>query len=309
MARSERRRTSVPFRAIVGVAVTAAPVSRHAGQAEVASSVLHNVGNVLNSVNVSTTIVSDRLRKFQISNLARAARLMEDHADDLGRFLSTDDKGRKLPQYLGRLATHLGHEQDELLAELKELANNVEHIKGIVAMQQTYATVSGVMERVDASDLVENALKMHAGAYQRHSVKVVRQFQPVPPILVDRHRALQILINIFQNALQACEEGGSAEKEVSVRIQQPASDRVRIEITDNGIGIASENLTRIFSHGFTTRKNGHGFGLHSAALAATEMNGALSVNSAGLGRGATFALDLPLTPRVARTEESPEASA
>ncbi len=271
--------------------------SRQAGQAEVASGVLHNVGNVLNSVNVSTTLVSDRLRKLQISNLARAAKLMEEHADDLGRFVTTDEKGRRLPQYLGRLARHLGQEQDDLLNEVKELADNVEHIKEIVAMQQTYATLSGVAEKAEASELVESALKMHADSYRRHSIAIERDYEDASPILVDRHKALQILINILKNAKHACEESGQPAKKVLVRIAQHRPDRVTIEIADNGIGIAPENLTRIFSHGFTTRKNGHGFGLHSAALAAKEMGGALTGRSEGAGKGATFIVELPICPK------------
>jgi ligand-binding sensor domain-containing protein/signal transduction histidine kinase len=271
--------------------------SRQAGQAEVASSVLHNVGNVLNSVNVSTTVVSDRLRNLQISNLAKAAQLMKEHAADLGPFLCADDKGRKLPHYLEKLAQHLGREQNELLTELKDLADNVEHIKGIVAMQQSYAKVSGLTEKVAVSELVESALKMHSAAYLRHAVNVVREFQDVPPILADRHKVLQILINILQNAKYACAEGGQPDKTVRVRLQRRGQERVSIEIADNGIGIAPENLTRIFSHGFTTRKNGHGFGLHSAALAAREMGGSVTVQSQGLGRGATFTLELPVCPK------------
>jgi signal transduction histidine kinase len=270
--------------------------SRRAGQAEVASNVLHNVGNVLNSVNVSTTLVSERLRKLQVTNLARAARLMQDHASDLSRFLASDEKGRKLPGYLENLARHLSQEQEGLLVELKALAGNVEHIKEIVAMQQSYATVSGVIEKVAVSELVDNALKMHAAAYQRHGVNVVRQYQDVPLILVDRHKALQILINILHNAKYACDEGGRADKCVTVRIQPRPARRVAIEIEDNGVGIAPENLTRIFSHGFTTRKSGHGFGLHSAALAAQEMGGAVAVHSDGPGKGARFTVELPLCP-------------
>ncbi|HZL42421.1 MAG TPA: two-component regulator propeller domain-containing protein [Verrucomicrobiae bacterium] len=270
--------------------------SRHAGQAEVASNVLHNVGNVLNSVNVSTTLLSDRLRRLQISNVARAAHILQEHHHDLAQFLTTDQKGRKLPQYLNQLARHLGKEQEELVLELKELAENVEHIKEIVAMQQNYARVSGILEKVPADDLIESALKMHAAAYMRHSIQVERQFDPLPPIVADRHKVLQILINILHNAKYACQEAGRADKRVRVKLQRRDPDRVLITITDNGVGIAAENLTRIFSHGFTTRKNGHGFGLHSAALAAQEMGGTLSVHSDGLGTGATFALELPMNP-------------
>jgi ligand-binding sensor domain-containing protein/signal transduction histidine kinase len=270
--------------------------SRTAGQAEVASSVLHNVGNVLNSVNVSTNLIKDHLRGLRSSNLEKAAHMIEQNSNNLGSFFSTDAKGRQLPNYLIELSRHLRQEQDYLLGEVNGLVHNVEHINEIVAMQQNYAKVSGVLEIVDASELLENALKMNSGALQRHSVNVVREYEDVQPLTVDKHRMLQILVNVIRNAKYACDEGGQPEKIITVRIKRNGNDRVRIEIADTGIGIAPENLTRIFSHGFTTRKEGHGFGLHSAALAAKEMAGTLTVHSDGLGKGASFTLDLPIKP-------------
>ncbi|MBF8305952.1 MAG: sensor signal transduction histidine kinase [Acidobacteria bacterium] len=271
--------------------------SRQAGMAEVATTVLHNVGNVLNSVNVSATLLGTRLRKTHVAeNLAKSARLMEEHASDLGRFLSEDDRGRQLPGYLKMLAQHLSTEHGELREEARHLASNVEHIKEIVAMQQSYAKFSGVLEPVSLAELAESALRIHADALARHRVELVREFEPVPLVMMDKHKALQILVNVLHNAKQACNEGGASARKVVVRIRPAADDTVLIEVSDNGIGIAPENLTRIFSHGFTTRKGGHGFGLHSAALAAKEMGGSLTAHSDGLGKGATFVLRLPLRP-------------
>jgi C4-dicarboxylate-specific signal transduction histidine kinase len=270
--------------------------SRMAGQAEVASSVLHNVGNVLNSVNVSTALVRERLRMMRLSSLAKAAQMMQDHAGDLASFLTNDAKGSHLPKYLEDLSRHLGNEQSDLLTELDSLSRNVEHINEIVAMQQNYAKVLGVVEKVSASDLVESAFKVQVTAYERQCVNLVRDYENVPVISADRHKVLQILINIFSNAKYACDQNQSPKKEVVVRIRPCGRESVLIEISDNGIGIAPENLTSIFSHGFTTKKDGHGFGLHSAALAAKEMGGTLTAHSEGLGKGATFSLELPCNP-------------
>jgi ligand-binding sensor domain-containing protein/signal transduction histidine kinase len=269
-------------------------VSRQAGQAEVASSVLHNVGNVLNSVNVSTTLISDRLRRLRLENFERAVRLMQQNEGELGRFLTDDPKGRLLPDYLAKLATHLVTEQSDLLNEVKDLTENIDHIKGIVAMQQNYARVRGVTETVPLEELVESAIKMHAAAYARHGVVLIREFEATPTVTVDKHKVLQILVNILHNAKYACDESGRPDKQVTVRIQTPTPDRVRVIVADNGVGIAPENLRRLFSHGFTTRANGHGFGLHSAALAANELGGSLSAQSDGLGHGASFVLEFPL---------------
>ena len=268
--------------------------SRRAGMAEVATGVLHNVGNVLNSVNVSTTLVSENLKRSKAGNLARVAAMFREHAADLGAFLTADPKGKQLPAYLGQLADHLTREQRALLKESDLLKKNIEHIKDIVAMQQSYAKVSGVTEVVKVTDLVEDSLRMNAGALTRHGVQVIRKFDPhLPEITVEKHKVLQILVNLIRNAKYACAESGRTDMEMTVRVTN-GDDRMRIAVVDNGVGIPAENLTRIFNHGFTTRKDGHGFGLHSGALAAKEMGGALRVHSDGPGLGATFTLELPL---------------
>jgi C4-dicarboxylate-specific signal transduction histidine kinase len=120
----------------------------------------------------------------------------------------------------------------------------------------------------------------------------VREYDSLPVVTVQKHKVLQILVNLLRNAKHACDDSGKATKQVTVRVVAEHG-RVRISVTDNGIGIPAENLTQIFAHGFTTRKNGHGFGLHSGALVARELGGSLTALSDGPGRGATFVLDLP----------------
>jgi signal transduction histidine kinase len=268
--------------------------SRQAGMAEVATSVLHNVGNVLNSVNVSANLVADRIRRSKVSNIARAAEMLDQHALDLQHFLTQDPKGRQLPQYLGRLAKHLDTEQNAIFIELESLRKNVEHIKGIVVMQQNYAKVFGSSEPVKPTELVEDALRMHSGALVRHEVQVVREYQEnLPEVTVDKHKLLQIVVNLIGNAKKACDESRQPQKLLTVRIVN-GEGRLKISVIDNGVGIPLENLTRIFNHGFTTRKDGHGFGLHSGALAAKEMGGALVAQSEGPGKGAQFTIELPV---------------
>jgi len=271
--------------------------SRQAGMAEVATSVLHNVGNVLNSANVSAGLLAARLRKLQVASLAKVVQLLQAHAADLGHFLTADEKGRLLPQFLEKLAAHLCEEQANLLEEVQALTENMDHIKSIVAAQQNYATTAGVSEVVQPVELVEQAIRLQLDAYKRHSVRLLREFAEVPPITVDRHKAIQIIVNLLQNAKQACGPNDPDERQVIVRLSRAGSAGVRLQVADNGIGISTENLTRIFSHGFTTRKDGHGFGLHSGALAAKELGGSMTVFSEGPGQGATFTLELPLLPK------------
>jgi two-component system, NtrC family, sensor kinase len=268
--------------------------SRRGGMAEIASNVLHNVGNVLNSVNVSAGLVVDNVKKSRVSSLARVVHLLQEHAHDIGTFITDDPKGKHVPAHLAQLSKYLLADQETLIRELDLLQRNVEHIKEIVAMQQNYATVGGVKEVINVVELVEDSLRMNEGALNRHRVEVIREFENVPSMNVEKHKILQILVNLVRNAKHACDDSGREDKRLTVRVAN-GDGQVRISVIDNGVGIPSENLTRIFNHGFTTRKSGHGFGLHSGALAAKEMGGALTVLSDGPGQGATFTLELPCT--------------
>ena len=267
--------------------------SRQAGMAEVATGVLHNVGNVLNSMNVSASVTQDILRHSKTASLVRTACLLEEHSADLPTFLTTHPQGSLVPRFIIKLAHLLDDENQKLLKESTALAKNVDHVKEIISMQQTYARVSGLVETVQVNDLVEDALRMNTSALDRHGVETIRDFAPVPPIPVEKHKVLQILVNLIRNAKYACDESGRTDKRMIMRSAN-GDGRVKISIIDNGVGIPPENLTRIFGHGFTTRKDGHGFGLHSAANAAREMGGQLSVHSDGPGRGASFTLELPV---------------
>jgi PAS domain S-box-containing protein len=268
--------------------------SRQAGMAEVATSVLHNVGNVLNSVNVTATLLADRMKASKTGNIGRVVALMRQHGANLGDFLTSDPKGRQIPLYLAELAQHLAEEQKSLLKDIENLKHNVDHIKSIVVTQQNYAKISGVIELVKATDLVEDAVRIDASALERHNVQIVRDYDPhVPEIKVDKHKVLQILVNLIRNARHACAESAQQNKRLNLQVSA-VNGHVRIAVEDNGVGIPPENLTRIFNHGFTTRQGGHGFGLHSGALAAKEAGGVLMAHSDGQGKGATFILELPL---------------
>jgi ligand-binding sensor domain-containing protein/signal transduction histidine kinase len=266
--------------------------SHQAGMAEVASNVLHNVGNVLNSVNISATLAAEKVRNSKLSSLAKVVAMLDEHAGDLGAFMTTDPKGMKLPVYLANLTEILTGDQRVTIDELDSLRKNLEHIKDIVMMQQSYARISGVREIVQIADLVEDSFRMDVDSFTRHGVRFIRDFHTVPPVNIEKHKVLQILVNLIRNAKQACDERGEKDKQVTVRIAGD-NDQIRISVADNGVGIEPENMTRIFCHGFTTRKNGHGFGLHSGALAAKELGGSLTVESDGPGKGAVFTLALP----------------
>ena len=268
--------------------------SRQAGMAEIATTVLHNVGNVLNSVNVSAELVSSQMRTSKAQGLGKVAQLMNEHVNDLSDFLTRDHKGKMLPGYLLKLAEVVTAEQQGIIEELGRLTKGVDHIKTIVAAQQSYAVAVSVVETVPVPELIDDALRMSAGSLARQEVTVVKEIADLPLLSLDRHRVLLILVNLISNAKQALD--GVVDRSPCITLDASLADGsvLRITVTDNGNGIAPEYLARIFSHGFTTRKDGHGFGLHSCALAAQEMGGSLTVHSDGAGQGATFTLDIPL---------------
>jgi signal transduction histidine kinase len=268
--------------------------SREAGMAEVASSVLHNVGNVLNSVNTGIDVATDKIHRLKVPAVAKVAALLTEHAENLPAFFAQHPQGPRLPKFLSQMAEHLAAEQQTVLGELASLRRNIEHINEVVAMQQSYAGAGGVVETLSITEVVEDALRMNATALERHGAQVQRELAPdLPQVTIDRNKLLLILVNLIRNAKYACDDGGRENKLVTVRASLDGAG-ARISVSDNGVGIPQENLIRIFEHGFTTRKSGHGFGLHSSALAASEMGGSLHVHSDGPGCGATFTVELPV---------------
>ncbi|AIS12363.1 hypothetical protein TRE132_40950 [Pseudomonas chlororaphis subsp. aurantiaca] len=270
--------------------------ARQAGMAEIATNVLHNVGNVLNSVNISADLVSRKLRNSKAQGLGKAMQLINEHKEDLGSFLTEDAKGKLLPGYLNQLVEAIDLEQQGMTEELNQLSKSVDHIKDIVATQQSYAGASSLLEPLSISELLEDALRMNSGALTRHHVTVLKDYADVPRIMGDKHRLLLILINLISNAKYAMSDLSNQTRNMTLAAAVVDGETLQISVRDEGEGIAPENMTRIFAHGFTTRKEGHGFGLHSCALAAIEMNGHLTAHSDGPGKGALFVLQIPLIP-------------
>lgn len=277
--------------------------SRQAGMAEVATGVLHNVGNVLNSVNVSSSMLVERIRKSSLTTLSRVSDVIQENADDLGTFVTSDPRGQQFPSLLNQLTVTMGNEQKEQLDELQTIIDNVEHIKEIVSTQQSFARVQGVTESVNLADLVNDAIRINDSGLRKRGVDIVVQCEMLDEVVTEKHKVLQILINLIGNAKHALEKLPADQGKLTIRIWHEL-DQVAIEVRDNGVGISAENLDRIFSHGFTTKKEGHGFGLHSSALAAKELGGSLNVGSDGVGKGAAFTLSLPFTESTASPEPS-----
>ncbi|PTL76119.1 AAA family ATPase [Vitiosangium sp. GDMCC 1.1324] len=268
--------------------------AREVGMAEIASNVLHNVGNVLTSAVISLEMMRQALGASRVSRLKQVSALLLENRVGLADFLTTDPRGNHLPNYLSALAEELLREQTRLTEDLDAMGRHVEHIRAIVQVQQTYAKTSLMTEECDLAQLIDDALRIQMAALQRHGVSVRRELSAVPRVKVDKHKVLQILINLISNAKNALDETPEGNRNIWVRLVAKG-DVARIQVVDDGIGIAPETSEKLFSHGFTTRKDGHGFGLHSSALAAQLLNGSLSLESEGPGKGAVATLELPLT--------------
>ncbi len=268
--------------------------SRKAGMADVAASVLHNVGNVLNSANTSANLVVQTVRSPSCAGLGKVLALLAAQPSP-GEFLDKDPKGKKVIPYLETLKVTMEEERRSLVTEVESLQKNLEHIKQVVAQQLSSAKgrpTSELSERVELSELFQDAI--HVAKTGRDGgageISFVRELA-APSIETDRHKLMQIVTNLLANARDAV--AGRPDATVTIRTSFREADMIVIDVADNGVGIPAATLERLFSHGFTTKPDGHGYGLHGSACAAIELGGKLGAFSDGPGCGATFRLTLP----------------
>ncbi len=262
--------------------------ARQAGKAEIATNVVHNVGNVLNSVNVGSEALQRQLKGMPLSYLRRMADMVAEHQS----FLSDHEKMKLLPSVLEKL-THKMERQNQICCdELTTLQTHVEHIANIVKLQQASAGYQEVREEVELTALMESALTLSLNDSAEKDIVIEKHYESPLHCSLDKHQVLQILVNLISNAKQAMAKLSGRRGCLSLDIECNA-DQILFKIKDNGEGIAIENIEKIFIHGYTTREEGHGFGLHGSALNAKQMGGTLTVASAGHDQGAEFTLMLP----------------
>lgn len=268
-------------------------ISRSAGMAEVASGVLHNVGNVLNSVNVSASMLRENIRKTKAGNLAKVVSMLEENKDNMAEYIANDKKGKQIPVFLHLLSGQLDSEKKNMLEELDELSNSIDHIKNVISMQQSYAGSYGVREKVSIPDLVEDAIKINQEGMLRKGVEIVKEYGDIPLIYIDKHKALQIIINLVSNAKHALVDSDNSTKRLLVKANVE-NGMIVVEVVDNGVGIDKKDIPHLFEYGFKRRRDGHGYGLHHSALVANELGGKITVDSEGLKKGASFKLIIPI---------------
>ena len=268
-------------------------MARQSGMAEVASSVLHNVGNVLNSVNVSSSLIKNHLKKIDIEKLMAVNQMLDEHQQDLGEFMSSDPKGLRLPGYLKLLANKWIIEYQSLNNELDRLEQNIQHIKEIVSLQQSYGGIINFAELLSLETILDEALTLTSINFLHHKITIKKEYAKLKSVFVDKLKLTQVVINLICNAKESCQESTNEDKCILLKTGSVNDDLFFIQIIDNGIGINKTKQLQVFSYGFTTKKSGHGFGLHSSIIAINEMNGSLTVHSDGANKGATFTIELP----------------
>ncbi len=268
-------------------------LARSAGMSEVASGVLHNVGNVLNSVNVSASVLKTRATESKLKNLEKIVLMLNEHENNLYEYLANDESGKLIIPYIEELSKNLTSERDKQMTEIDCLIHNVDHIKNIISMQQAYTGNIGVIEKVKSSEVANDAININISSINNSNINLNKLYNVDIEIFVDKHKLIQILVNLISNAIHAVVNGGKANKEITFGIQKN-NDYIIFYVEDNGIGISADDIERVFEFGFKKRPDGHGYGLHHSALVAKELGGELVLESDGLNKGAKFTLRIPI---------------
>ena len=261
------------------------------GMADISTGILHNIGNILNNVNIATYSLARLLDDNAINDLIMANTLLNSRFDDLDEFIRSDPKGKTLMQFYVSLTDVFENFRNKLLENVERLSNRIDLIDEIITAQQSYTTVKSNLTALDIIAVVEDVLKMHQTTLEKHGIRVIRNHGRIMRALANRTKLFHVITNIVKNAVEAMEPTPVEHRKLSMAVTAE-SDKVFLSISDSGNGIAPGHLEDIFAYGFTTKMDGHGFGLHSCANYMTEMNGRLWAESSGTGTGATFVLQL-----------------
>ncbi len=266
--------------------------AHRAGMATIATGVLHNMGNLLNSVNTSTGLLLRNVNKPAVRKLERANTLLRENIDKLKAVHEGDDRLLNLFDYYLMLEQPFGKEHESIAHNVQRLQNVTESMCQLVAAQQGYADSGSYSEEVDLTGVLNDALTMQQTVLDRYQIEVQRQFCSVPTIEAQKSKLLHVFMNLIKNAVESLE--GTPNHPPKLILEVVASDRdIHVVVEDNGEGIPVENLGKVFSYGFTTKDGAHGFGLHSSANYVTEMGGTITARSEGVNKGAVFQLRFP----------------
>lgn len=288
---NNRKESEIKIKQLNSALLTTA---RLAGMSEVATTILHNIRNLLNSINISLVTIKQNLIHLHYKKLSAVVDMMNNNLQQLNNFFINDPKGKLILPFLKKLVEILEKEYKINIEEVSLVERKLNHIKEIVDAQQSLSGVLGVSEKIVISELLDNSIEM-ASIRNPEIQLITKRTRQIKTITSDKSKLLQILTNLLRNAKEAVlDDVTNKEKKISILIKREDENNIRISIKDNGVGIPAENINKIFSFGFTTKTYGHGFGLHSSALSAKELGGSLNAQSSGINKGSEFTLVLPV---------------
>jgi len=267
--------------------------SQNEGMAEIAAGVLHNVANVLSSVNSSNTFIQDTAKYSKVDGLIKANKLLREHIDHIDQFIFEDPRGKKLLNYYLKLEEPLRKEREDIVTQSERLDEKISIINDVITAQQSHAVSSQITSETVLSEIVESTLSLQEDLVEDYKLDVTTDLKATTPVIAQRSKLIHVLVNFIKNAGESMEENHPENKKLTIKTWED-SYKVYLSVTDNGLGIKGENIDKIFSHTYTTKKKGHGFGLHSSANYMKEMGGKIKVSSEGRGKGTTFTLVFPI---------------
>lgn len=267
--------------------------AHRAGMAEIASEVLHHVGNSVNSAHCSIDVLEEALRDSKIDGLDLAVAMLSEHAPHAGEFFEHDPRGPKLVEYFVDLNKSLQREHNEFAAELDRLDDTVRQIREAIAVQQVFAGRTDFRQEVDLRELLDDVIKNHAELLESNRVRLELEVPSETELMLNRNKLRQILSHLVRNAITAMEGVPNDARRLRITSRLVDDQGLELEVCDTGIGFNDEVRGKLFTYGFTTTQGGSGLGLHYCANAIRESGGSISAQSDGAGKGAMFRVRIP----------------
>lgn len=255
------------------------------------TAVLHDIANVMNSVNITTQAMGDLMSNCPVDDLTMANGMLESRADEMEEFIHNDKRGKLLMQFYANLGGEFEKFSERMQTNINRLMDKIRLIEGIINAQQSYTGVRSNMESIDLCAAADDVIRMYRAMIDKAGIRVIRSYESSTPALAQRTKLYHVLTNIIKNAIESMENVGG-EKVLTIIVKEEETGKICIHICDTGEGISDNNIESIFAYGYTTKKGGHGFGLHSCANYMTEMKGRLRAKNSETGKGAVFTLEL-----------------
>ena len=268
------------------------------GMAEVAVSVIHNIGNVLNSVGVSVGIIKKEMSNSIYQKIGLIMGMLEKHQSNLIEYFQNDEQGKLIPGYLMILFAEIQRNKVILDTEVQDLQQHYYIIKDILNAEDEITGPKSISTPVLLAEVMDSSIQtvMTADSMLTKQITLNKDYRYTASIMTNKTNLMQIFVNLLKNAKESVMElKENMPRKINISIARKKNlEEVELRIMDNGIGILPEHLPKIFTFGFTTKQRGHGFGLHNCALIAKQLGGTLEVKSNGYCKGATFILTLPI---------------